>query len=130
MHPPAPVLKQPRHRDNAVDDAAHAAVLSLLGINFKAVHGEPDGADALALIEDGEAIAKIGDKLLTAWAVEAASSLPGNYRESLAALRDTFATALSESDFMAQLNAAREQLDEYHDERRADHRLTYATAAE
>lgn len=92
--------------------ATWMAASKMLGLQFTNTVGEPDAADALAHIEDGEALVRIFDTVIAAWAAEAASSLPGNYSESLAALRDVFSTALHESDFFCELRKVREHLEE------------------
>ena len=91
-----------------LDTAVFTAARQLLGLRFTNTVGEPAASDALAHIEDGEALARIFDQVLIVWAKEAASSLPGRY--SVDQLRDAMATALHESDFMCELRACRDHL--------------------
>lgn len=95
---------------SAMNDVAFTAARQLISLQFTNTIGEPDSADALAHIEDGEALVRIFDQVVMAWAREAASSLPGNFRDGLDAMENLMSNALYESDFMCELRAVRERL--------------------
>jgi hypothetical protein len=97
---------------NTTEAAAFLAATQLLNLKFTRTVGEPDASDALAHIEDGEALVKIFDEALIVWAKEAAYSLPGRF--SVDRLRGAMATALHESDFMCELRAVREAMEDSH----------------
>lgn len=88
------------------------AAANLLALQMHQVCGEPDAADVQSLIEDGEALARIFDDALIAWATYAARNAPGNYDDALKDLRGGIATMLAESDFHCSLRIAKDHMEE------------------